>query len=84
MDMQEMTYLKKELHRRFGHKTVYNFTECVKIINDLFEQIETGIKAATPQDPTAKAMEASNEQFEELKKEAGIDKPRGRPRKVKV
>jgi len=83
LDTETLKYMKKELHRRVSRKTMYHFSEIVNIINEFFEEVEKGTK---PQDddPMKKAMEAGDAQFEELKKQAGIDNPPEAAKKAKA
>ncbi len=74
MHADELKFMKKELHYRLGKKTMYHFSEIVKIVNEFFDEL-AGNPVAAPEDPTTKAMRASEEEFEEIKKEAGIAQP---------
>jgi len=86
IDSEMLKYMKKELHRRVSRKTIYPFSEIVSIINEFFDEVEKGVKARdeTDTDPMKKAMEASDAQFEELKKEAGIGQPTESTKKAKA
>jgi len=82
MTPEEAKALKKELHYRFGQKTRFHFSEIVEGINEVIANYTQGLPgdseiAKQTEPPTMKEIMAKNEkEFERLKKEAGIDKPK--------